>query len=213
MFQFQNKSTKKCMRRRADGVLASGKCDTSSPEKSHQELAVVKNKLTFVRLSKTDFHAPHIWIDEPMDSVLPTTVPVLPGIDPKMAAEVKASYDKSGFVFEQKYDRFKKYKDGKATKDCLATAKKGSQASDKKLIDLQHKYVGMAVQWTGIYMVSRINHAMKSQADKLKANVDKAREAYEKAAAPGALTTAHCSSSSSQKWEAMPVPRTSWEPK
>ena len=213
MFQFQNKSTKKCMRRRADGVLASGKCDTSSPEKSHQELAVVKNKLTFVRLSKTDFHAPHIWIDEPMGSVLPTTVPVLPGIDPKMAAEVKASYDNSGFVFEQKYDRFKKYKDGKATKDCLAAGKKGTQASDKKLIDLQRKYVGMAVQWTNLYVTSRTIPSLRSKVGTMKKRVDAARETYEKAAAPGALTTAHCSSSSSQKWEAMPVPRTSWEPK
>ena len=213
MFQFQNKSTKKCMRQREDGVLASATCDTATPEKTHQELAVVGGKLTFVRLSKTDFHAPHIWIDEPMDSVLPTTVPVLPGIDPKMAAKVMQSYDRSGFVFEDKYDRFKKYKDGKATSDCLATAKKGTQASAKKLNDLQHQYIGQAVQWTGIYMASQINHALKSQADAIKKNVDMARVTYEKAAAPGALTTAHCGSSSSQKWEALPVPRTTWKQK
>jgi hypothetical protein len=213
MFQFQNKSTKKCMRRREDGVLASGTCDTKTPEKSHQELAVVGSKLTFVWLSKTDFHATHIWIDEPMGSVLPTTASILPGIDPKKFAEFKKSYDKAGFVYQPKSDQFKYMKDGKTTSDCLASAKKGTAPSAKTLRDLRDKYVRQAAQWTQLEVLSAVNHSLKSKLGDAKKSVDKARDAYEKAAAVGALTKARCSPTPKQKWDARPVPRTTWNTK
>jgi Skp family chaperone for outer membrane proteins len=210
LFMFQNKSTKKCMHERSDGVLASGTCNAADPEKANQVMGVVGGKLTFVSLSNNTLRAPHVWIDEPMGSILPTTVPVLPGIDPKMVVTVKQAYDTSGFVYDAKNDQFKVTKSGKPTSDCLATAKAGKAPSEKTLQDLRAKYIHEAVQWTQLEMLSLINHSIRSKANAAKATVDAALKTYEKSAAIGALTTAHCSSSQTQKWEAAPVPRTTW---
>jgi len=210
---FQNAKSKRCMRQRTDGVLASGKCDAANPTKAQQVMGVVDGKLTFINLSKDKLNAPHIWIDKDLGSTLPSTVSINPGTDPKAVADIVKAYAASGFVYEAKTGQFK-YKDkGKTTTNCLATAKSGKAPSDKKLADLRAKYAAAVANWTAMSVASQVNKALKSKADAAQKTMKTALATYEKAAAVGTLTTAKCSNTSAQKWTSAPAPRASWKPK
>jgi hypothetical protein len=211
--QFKNGKSKKCMYLRDDGTLGSGTCSTKDPAKAKQVMSIPGGNLAATHVSKGKIIANKIWIDTPAGAKLTTAMPPLPGGDPKSMKKTLSTYSTSGFAYQPKSTQFKYTSNKKATANCLASAKSGKAATKKKLAPLQAKYVQAATQYAQLSILAGTNSSIKKQAASVKKAMAAALKKLEAAQAPGALTTAHCSSSSSQKWAAEPVPQTSWKVK
>ncbi len=210
---FKNGKSKKCMYHRADGTLGSSKCSTIAPDKAGQVMAISGSKLVSVQVSKGKTTSRQVWINTPMGSKLPTIAPVSPGMDPATMQKTLATYSQSGFAYQAKSGQFKYVNTKKTTSTCLATAKSGKSATAKKLKPLEQAYIKASMEYGQLSVIAKVQKALKSKADKAKKTMISALKKLETAQAAGALTTARCSSSSSQKWSAEPVPQTSWKVK